>query len=96
MAVAIDLVTDENAAPSISRLSHDETTDDLAEYMMWARQYYRVLFNQAPNYERAIQAGKDARHIWFALRDWRGADPERYFGDLGAWAESRMKQLGVD
>lgn len=56
----------------------------------------QALFNQAPNYERAIQAGKDARHLWFALRDWRGDDPEGYFGDLGTWAERRMKELGVD
>jgi hypothetical protein len=28
---------------------------------------HQVLFDEAPNYERAIQAGKDARHLWFAL-----------------------------
>lgn len=33
--------------------------------------------------------GRDARHIWFALRYWRGDDREGYFGDLGAWAERR-------
>ena len=30
------------------------------------------------------------------VREWRGDDPEGYFGDLGAWAERRMKELGVD
>jgi len=30
------------------------------------------------------------------LREWRGDDPEGYFGDLGAWAERKMKELGVD
>jgi hypothetical protein len=55
----------------------------------------QVLFNQAPNYERAVQAGKDARHLWFTLREWRGDDPEGYFGDLGAWAERRMMEPGV-
>ena len=54
------------------------------------------LFNQTPDYERVIRAGKDARHLWFALRDWRGDDPEAYFGELGDWAERRMKELGVD
>ena len=39
---------------------------------------------------------EDARHLWFALREWPGQDPEWYFGDLGAWAERRMKELGVD
>jgi hypothetical protein len=47
-------------------------------------------------FQRAIQAGRDARHFWFALREWRGDDPQRYFGDLGVWAERRMKELGVD
>ena len=56
----------------------------------------QVLFEQAPDYERVIEAGKDARHLWFALRDWRGDDPEGYFGDLGVWAERRMKELGVE
>jgi hypothetical protein len=116
MAVAVDLVTDENAAPSITRVPDNATPDDCAEYVTWARQYFKVrlsfkhhlsqcmnrevttflpqaLFHQAPNYERAIQAGKDARHLWFALREWRGDDPEGYFGDLGAWAERRMKEL---
>jgi hypothetical protein len=119
MAVWVDLVTDENAAPSFIRVPDDATPDDRAQYMIWARQYIKVrpsfkhrlsqcmnrevtvfsaqaLFDQAPSYERAIQAGKDARHLWFALRDWRGDDPEGYFGDLGAWAERRMKELGVD
>ncbi|KAJ9197698.1 hypothetical protein DTO164E3_5552 [Paecilomyces variotii] len=96
MAVWVDLVTDENANPSVIRVPDDATPDDRVEYMIWARQYFMALFNQAPNYERAIKAGKDARHIWFALRDWRGDDPEGYFGDLGAWAERRMKELGVD
>ncbi|KAK0710253.1 3-hydroxybutyryl-CoA dehydratase [Lasiosphaeria miniovina] len=95
MAVWVDLVPDENATPSFIRVPDDATPDDRVEYMTWARQYFKVLFTQAPNYERAIQAGKDARHLWFALRDWRGDDPEGYFGGLGAWAESRMKQLGV-
>ncbi|PUU81669.1 hypothetical protein B9Z19DRAFT_1113281 [Tuber borchii] len=96
MRLAVDLVTDENAAPSVIEVSHDATLDDRAEYKTWARQYFKVLFNHAPNYKGVIEAGKDARHLWFALREWRGQDPEGYFGDLGAWAERRMKELGVD
>jgi hypothetical protein len=42
MAVAVDLVTNENAAPSISRVSHDATPDERAQYMTWARQYFKV------------------------------------------------------
>lgn len=56
----------------------------------------QALFKQTPNYERTIQVGKDARHLWFALREWRGDEPGRCFGDFGAWAERRMKDLGVD
>lgn len=58
--------------------------------------YSQTLFLRAPHYEHTIKVGKDARHLWFALRDWRGDDPEDYFGDLGAWAEERMNELGVN
>lgn len=95
MAVTVDLVTNEKAAPSITRVSDDKTPDELAQYMTWATQYFEALFNQAPNYERAIQVGEDARHIWYALQAWRGDDPEGYFGDLGAWAERRVKDLDI-
>ncbi|KAI0103754.1 3-hydroxybutyryl-CoA dehydratase [Nemania sp. FL0031] len=94
--VEVGLVIGDNAAPSFIRVPDDATPDDRVQYMAWARQYFLALFNQAPNYERAIRAGKDARHLWFALREWRGDDPEGYFGVLGAWAERRMKELGVD
>ncbi|KAL8296266.1 hypothetical protein RB600_001647 [Gaeumannomyces tritici] len=95
MAVAVDLVTDENAAPSITRVPSDAAPSDRVQYMEWTRHYFQALFNQAHNYERAIQAGKDARHLWFALREWRGEDPEGYFGSLGNWAEMRMRELGA-
>jgi hypothetical protein len=42
MAVAVDLVTDENAAPSITRVSDVATPDDRAQYVTWARQYFMV------------------------------------------------------
>lgn len=96
MAVSVDLVTKEKAAPSITRVSDDNTPDELAQYMTWATHYFEVLFSQAPDYERAIKAGEDVRHIWYVLQAWRGDDPEGYFGDLGAWAERRMKELGCD
>lgn len=53
------------------------------------------LFDQAPNYEQALQGGEDARHLWNALEVWRGTDPEGYFGVLGLWAEKRMKEVRV-
>ena len=42
MAVAADLVTNENANPSITRVPHYATSDDSAQYMTWARQYFQV------------------------------------------------------
>lgn len=54
---------------------------------------FQKLFEDSPEYYRAIMAGKDARHLWFALQEWRGEDPEGYFGALGTWAEARMKKL---
>jgi hypothetical protein len=42
MAVTVDLVTDENAAPSFIRVPDDATPDDRVQYMTWARQYFMV------------------------------------------------------
>lgn len=42
MAVTVDLVTDEEAAPSITRVPDDATPSDHAQYMTWARQYFEV------------------------------------------------------
>ncbi|KDQ49291.1 hypothetical protein JAAARDRAFT_200997 [Jaapia argillacea MUCL 33604] len=96
LVVSVDLVTDENAGPSVTRVPEDGTLEDWEQYMMWSRVYFKALFDQAPDYERVIKAGKDARHLWFALREWRGDNPEGFFGGLGDWAERRMKELGVD
>ncbi|OBT73570.1 hypothetical protein VF21_07633 [Pseudogymnoascus sp. 05NY08] len=84
MAVSpVDLVFDENANPSFNDEPDDTTVEEGQNYTAWATEYSKVLFEHAPDYERAIKAGKDARHLWFALRDWRGQDPEGYFGRLG-------------
>lgn len=42
MAVTVDLATDENATPSIIRVSDDATPDDRAHYTIWAQQYFKV------------------------------------------------------
>lgn len=96
MAVGVDLVTDMNAAPSITRVPSYVTPDECVSYMEWATRYFNVLYERAPDYKTVIQAGRDARHLWFALRDWRGDDPEGYFGALGTWAETRLEELAVD
>ncbi|KAG6810771.1 hypothetical protein H0H92_010399 [Tricholoma furcatifolium] len=82
MSVGVWLVVDENAKPSIR---HVEASSAI------------VLFAEAPEYKRAIRAGKDARFLWYALRDWNAQkdDPEIYFGDLGAWAERKLEKLNV-
>ncbi|XDG01790.1 hypothetical protein ABKA04_001405 [Annulohypoxylon sp. FPYF3050] len=95
MAVTVDLVADQDAAPAVTRLPSVVTAEDLGQMATWSRQYFQALYLAAPDYRRAIQTSKDARHLWFALRDWRGDDPEDYFGNLGAWAENRMKELDV-
>lgn len=95
MAVHMDLNVDEEGAPTFYRLHGDETTEYLATAMDWAQQYVKVLFEEAPNYEEVIKSGKYARHLWFALRAWRGNDPEEYFGNLRAWAAMRRKESGV-
>jgi len=42
MRVPVDLVVDENTAPSITRVPDDATPEDLTEYMTWSRQYFKV------------------------------------------------------
>ena len=44
IAVAgVDLVMDDMATPSITRVAEDETPDNRAQYMTWARQYIKVV-----------------------------------------------------
>lgn len=96
MAIYCDLVTDEDAQPAITRVDNDEAPAMRAQYTKWSRHYFKVLYEAAPQYEEVIKAGRDVRHLWFTLRDWRGDDAEGYFGELGAWAEKRIKELGVE
>ncbi|KAG6830078.1 hypothetical protein H0H93_014141 [Arthromyces matolae] len=95
MIVTVDLSLDDDANPVVSRVDDDDTPEDLDLYLSWAKHYYKVLFDVSPGYEDVIRAGKDARHLWFALQAWRGEDPEGYFGKLGTWAEKKLKDLTV-
>ena len=107
----VDLGTDDNGKPTARRIPRDATgnygrIDGLVEILpsgkfcskqvrwllMWSLQ---ALFTQAPDYEGLIQPGEDARHLWFALRDWRGGNADVFFDDLGAWAESRMQVIST-
>lgn len=45
MAVSVDLVVDENAAPSVIRMPKNATSDSHAEYMTWALQYTKVCYS---------------------------------------------------
>ena len=44
------------------------------------------LYQDSPEFEKGIKAGRQLRRLWFALRDWRGGDSELFFGELGDWA----------
>ncbi|KAK4147939.1 uncharacterized protein C8A04DRAFT_23729 [Dichotomopilus funicola] len=90
----VDLIVDEDARPSATRLPKDTTPADLETYAAWASHYITKLYHEAPGYEAAIRAGKDFRYLWYALRDWRGDDPEEFFGALGEWAERRTREIG--
>lgn len=56
----------------------------------------QAISERAPEYIRAIKAAKDARHIWMAFKAWRSEDADGYFGALGKWAESRLKDLSLE
>ncbi|KAK3987618.1 hypothetical protein QBC44DRAFT_270819 [Cladorrhinum sp. PSN332] len=91
----VDLIVGEYGQPAVTRLPEGATQADLDTYAAWARHYIQKLYRDAPGYETVIRAGKDFRHLWFALRDWRGGDSEEFFGKLGAWAENLMQERGV-
>lgn len=42
MAVPIDLVTDDDGAPAITRVPDGATAEDHARYVTWSRQYFEV------------------------------------------------------
>jgi hypothetical protein len=42
MAVEVDLVTNEDAAPSLTRVSKNATPTDLKKYTIWSEQYFTV------------------------------------------------------
>ncbi|KAE9967859.1 hypothetical protein BLS_006144 [Venturia inaequalis] len=84
---------DENGDAKLFDVSESATAEETKTRMAEAQEYTTKLFKDSPEYYRAVVAGKDARHLWFTLRAWRGDDPEKYFGALGAWAEARMKEM---
>ncbi|KAE9971124.1 hypothetical protein EG328_005823 [Venturia inaequalis] len=83
----------ENGDAKLVDVSKSATAEEIKTRMAEAQEYTTKLFKDSPEYYRAIVAGRDARHLWFTLRAWRGGDPEKYFGALGAWAEARMKEM---
>ncbi|KAJ7629364.1 hypothetical protein DFH06DRAFT_1056959 [Mycena polygramma] len=91
MAIYVDLEVDGDGVPTISRMWEGITDEHRRDCLQCAEYYFETLDKQAPQYMQAIKAGKDARHVWFALKSWRGDDPEGYFGELSTWAEEKLK-----
>jgi hypothetical protein len=56
--------------------------------------FVKRLYQKSPDFEEGIKAGKHLRHLWFALRDWRGGNSESFFGELGSWADSILSSQG--
>ena len=42
MAVTVDLISDDDAAPSMTRLKGTETPEEIEKYMLWSKQYFEV------------------------------------------------------
>ncbi|KAJ7285607.1 hypothetical protein C8J57DRAFT_1446479 [Mycena rebaudengoi] len=89
----VDLELDGDGCPIVSRMDVDSIAGYIAACEAHARHYFKILDEHAPEYIPIIKAGKDARRIWFALKAWRGADPEEYFEQLGTWADRRCQEL---
>ncbi|KAL8955996.1 MAG: hypothetical protein Q9193_006342 [Seirophora villosa] len=89
----VDLSTGDDGELCVTRIPNNPTGTDLKTYESWAHRYIEKLYRDTPDYSFAINAGKDARYLWFALRDWRGGNSEVFFGGLGMWAEQRVREL---
>ncbi|KAJ3043252.1 hypothetical protein HDV00_005572 [Rhizophlyctis rosea] len=90
---SVDIGIDDEGKAVISRVEDDVTEEEVEEFREWGDIYVQAISDHAPEYISAIRAGKDVRHIWTKLKGWRGDDPEGYFGELGRWAEKRLKEL---
>ncbi|KAJ7696043.1 hypothetical protein B0H17DRAFT_415930 [Mycena rosella] len=65
----VDFELNGHGCPVLSRLVDNPTAEHVAEYEGYAEHYFKVILNEhALKYIPAIKAGKDARHIWAALR----------------------------
>ncbi|KAJ7746567.1 hypothetical protein B0H16DRAFT_1375768 [Mycena metata] len=93
LTVWCDLAVDEEGNPIISRLWEDMDNERRSEFQGYAKHYWQILSERAPEFISTVSAAKDARHVWFTLKAWRGNNPEGYFGDLGTWADRRYKEL---
>ncbi|KAH6681857.1 hypothetical protein B0J14DRAFT_623643 [Halenospora varia] len=93
MCINVDFVADGDAKQSYIHATDSAMEEDHKEYKMLVQHYFEALYREEPDFKNAIEAGKDARHIWQALRDWHDQDPEEYFGKLGTWAEEKLEEL---
>ncbi|EQK99155.1 3-hydroxybutyryl-CoA dehydratase [Ophiocordyceps sinensis CO18] len=89
MVVTADLVLDDEGEPTVSRWGDGDSLPRMDEYLGWSREYYRELFRQSPEYQRVIEASKDARIIWFAMRGLETAEPGALFSRLYEWAKQQ-------
>ncbi|KAL8883680.1 MAG: hypothetical protein Q9215_008095, partial [Flavoplaca cf. flavocitrina] len=89
----VDLVVDEDGVSCVTRIPKNSSKIDLEEYGMWAHHYIEKLYAETFDYKVAVRTGKHVRHLWFALRDWRGGNSEKFFGDLGIWAEQQIREV---
>ncbi|PHH89988.1 hypothetical protein CDD83_4787 [Cordyceps sp. RAO-2017] len=93
MVVTADLVIGDDGQPTVSRWGDGDDWSHMTEYRAWSHEYYKDLFADAPEYEAAIRAGRDARHIWFALRDMERGDAMAILAQLEVWAEAKLAEL---
>ncbi|KAJ7459726.1 hypothetical protein FB451DRAFT_557131 [Mycena latifolia] len=93
IATEVDLEINGEGCPILSRVMNEPTAKYVAEYESYAKHYFKILHERAPEYIPVVKAGTDARHIWFTLKAWRDEGPEEYFGRLGSWADRRWQEL---
>ncbi|UPL02379.1 hypothetical protein LCI18_013313 [Fusarium solani-melongenae] len=83
-----DLTIDENGEPSVYiRPGWSPKPEELAKNQGYSAEFLKEINRHAPYLEEAIHKAKDAHHLWVKLKKWKGQDPEKFFGELGDWAE---------
>ncbi|CAJ0538698.1 Ff.00g066830.m01.CDS01 [Fusarium sp. VM40] len=91
-----DLILDENGEASVhirSKLAGEPK--ERVKNQAYSTEFRKIIKENTPHLEEALQAGKYARYLWIKLKQWKGQDPEDFFGRLGEWAQDLLSKYDL-